>query len=51
MHVYPEAENFVEYRSMSFITIDFYREGDILSSTESCMGQQMLNIIASSLLR
>lgn len=51
MHVYPEAENFVEYRSMSLIAIDFFREGDILFSTESCMGQKMLNIIASSLPR
>lgn len=51
MLVCPEAENFVDCRSFSFIIIDFYKESDILFSTELCMGQKILNIIASSLQR
>lgn len=50
MLVCPEAGNFVDCGSISLIIIDFYKEGDILFSTE-CMGQKILNLIASSLLR
>lgn len=42
-------QDFVECRSVFLIRIDFYSKGDILYSTESCMGQKILNIIASSL--
>lgn len=51
MLVRPEAENFVDCRSISLVIIDFHREGDILFSTELCVGQKILNIIASFLLR